>query len=122
MSLNRTLYIFILIVFCLFANAQNVPFDKSFFPGKEKELEAIKKQMKKTRATDDKTHHMFFTAVKGKTLADKIKNDTVKVLNKAIKRKPDILKRMTASKAEKEIRNNISLITTNYILSSKKKR
>ena len=85
-------------------------------------IEAIKKQMKKTRATDDKTHHMFFTAVKGKTLADKIKNDTVKVLNKAIKRKPDILKRMTASKAEKEIRNNISLITTNYILSSKKKR
>ena len=63
--------------------------------------------MKKTRATDDKTHHMFFTAVKGKTLADKIKNDTVKVLNKAIKRKPDILKRMTASKAEKEIRNNM---------------
>ena len=85
-------------------------------------IDAIKKQMKKPRATDDKTHHMFFTAVKGKTLADKIKIDTVKVLNKAIKRKPDILNRMTASKAEKEIRNNISLITTNYILSSKKKR
>jgi len=32
------------------------------------------------------------------------------------------LKRMNASKAEKEIRNNISLITTNYILASKKKR
>ena len=85
-------------------------------------IDQIKKQMKKLRANDKKTHHMFFVAVKGKTLADKIKNDTVKVLNKAIKRKPDILKRMTASKAEKEIRNNISLITTNYILSSKKKR
>ena len=47
MSLTRTLYIFILVAFCLFANAQNVPFDKRFFPGKEKVLEAIKKQMKK---------------------------------------------------------------------------
>ena len=47
MSLTRILYIYILVVFCAFANAQNVPFDKSFFPGKEKELEAIKKQMKK---------------------------------------------------------------------------
>jgi len=47
MSMTRILYIFILVVFCLFANAQNVPFDKSFFPGKEKELETIKKQMKK---------------------------------------------------------------------------
>ena len=85
-------------------------------------IDAIKKQVKKMRSDDDQTHHMFFVAVKGKTLADKIRNDTVKSLNKTVKRKPDVLKRMNASKAEKEIRNNISLITTNYILASKKKR
>ena len=63
---------------------------------------------------------MFFVAVKGKTLADKIKNDTIKVLNKTIKKKPDILKRMNASQAEKEIRNNVSLLAAQYILAAQK--
>ena len=83
-------------------------------------IDQIKKQMKKLRANDKKTHHMFFVAVKGKTLADKIKNDTIKVLNKTIKKKPDILKRMNASQAEKEIRNNVSLLAAQYILAAQK--
>ena len=46
MSIMRMFYVFILVALSLFSSAQNVPFSKSFFPGKEKELDLIKKEIK----------------------------------------------------------------------------
>jgi hypothetical protein len=83
-------------------------------------IDEIKKQMKKMRMNNDKIHHMFFVAVKGKTLSDKIKNDIVKSLNITIKNKPDILERMDSKKAEKEIRNQIAYKVTQYLVAAAK--
>ena len=47
MSMRRILHLFILMVLCHYSEAQNVPFNKNFFPGKEKELESIKSEIKK---------------------------------------------------------------------------
>lgn len=83
-------------------------------------VDEIKKQIKKMKMNNEKTHHMFFVVVKGKTLADKIKNDVVKSLNKTVKKKPDVLDRMDTKKAEKEIRNQVAYTATQYLLSASK--
>jgi len=96
-------------------------------------LDEIKKQMKKMKMTDDKTHSIFFVASRkapgklptrlsqhyqsssGKTLADKIKNKTIKALNATAQKKPDVLARMDLRKAEKEIRTQIAYVATEYM-------
>ena len=96
-------------------------------------LDEIKKQMKKMKMTDDKTHSIFFVASRkapgklptrlgqhyqrssGKTLADKIKNETIKSLNATAQKKPDVLARMDLKKAEKEIRTQIAYVVTEYL-------
>ena len=83
-------------------------------------IDEIKKQIKKMRMNNDKIHHIFFVATRGKTLSDNINNEIIKSLNSTIKKKPDVLDRMDSKKAEKEIRNQVAYKTIQYLMSASK--